>query len=583
MEQASPSVKDTNDWSGAWHHVVASVDSSTITLYIDGNNKGSTSFDGSIPTTSNSLKIGSGSAWQSDNPNHYFDGQIDEVKIYNFALTADQIKTEYNQGFSQVFGATSTDSSGNASWSSTNEYCPPGQGSACTPPVAEWKLDEKTGTNAYDTSGNGYTGTFGGSPTWRHAGACKFGACLQFGGSSDYIGASDQLVSAYPFTLSAWINTTTTVRDTVISLTDVSQSNVIYSLETNLTGNITIIAQNTTSQSVASTTTINDGSWHYITGVFASATDRKLFVDGVQENADTNNVTYAAGVDTWNIGRTGDSTPAGEFNGLIDQVRVYNTARTQAQIAWEYNRGGPVGWWKFDECSGTNAYDSSGNSNTGTITPGTGTPPQNTATGSCSSGNNYEMWNDGTTGKRNASLGFDGNDDYVNIGEDDLLDIHDEFSVSAWVYRNSASTNDVILAKDNNYATNTDAGYVLTISGSGDNARFYVTDGSNACTIFGTSLIDSPGWHHIAATYINSGNPSTAAIYVDGSLENDSPGGCYMTPANVPNALDVHIGSESDGGEPFDGLIDDVKIWRYTLTPQQIRNEYNAGAVRFGN
>jgi hypothetical protein len=33
----------------------------------------------------------------------------------------------------------------------------------------------------------------------------------------------------------------------------------------------------------------------------------------------------------------------------------------------------------------------------------------------------------------------------------------------------------------------------------------------------------------------------------------------------------------------YDGLTDEVKIWNYALTPQQIRTEYAGGAVRFGS
>jgi len=42
---------------------------------------------------------------------------------------------------------------------------------------------------------------------------------------------------------------------------------------------------------------------------------------------------------------------------------------------------------------------------------------------------------------------------------------------------------------------------------------------------------------------------------------------------------------ESTGikGSYFNGSIDDVKIWNYALTEEQVKNEYNGGAVRFGN
>ena len=54
---------------------------------------------------------------------------------------------------------------------------------------------------------------------------------------------------------------------------------------------------------------------------------------------------------------------------------------------------GLVGWWKFDEGSGTVAYDSSGNGNNGNLTNG-------------------PTW---TTGKIGGALSFDGENDYVDV------------------------------------------------------------------------------------------------------------------------------------------------------------------------
>ena len=41
-----------------------------------------------------------------------------------------------------------------------------------------------------------------------------------------------------------------------------------------------------------------------------------------------------------------------QYQGKIDQVKLFNYARTQAQIAYDYNRGGPIAHYKFDECRG---------------------------------------------------------------------------------------------------------------------------------------------------------------------------------------------------------------------------------------
>jgi hypothetical protein len=61
------------------------------------------------------------------------------------------------------------------------------------------------------------------------------------------------------------------------------------------------------------------------------------------------------------------------FNGLIADVRIWNTTRTQSQIQANMNRrlsgseSGLVGYWKFDEGSGQTTFDSSNGHNDGTL------------------------------------------------------------------------------------------------------------------------------------------------------------------------------------------------------------------------
>ena len=90
--------------------------------------------------------------WASSyNGDSTFNGTIDEPKIYNYALTADEVKQDYNQGSALQMGQTSQTISGTTT---SLEYCIPGDTSPCASPIAEWKFDEKTGTSINDSSGN---------------------------------------------------------------------------------------------------------------------------------------------------------------------------------------------------------------------------------------------------------------------------------------------------------------------------------------------------------------------------------------------------------------------------------------------
>ena len=168
------------------YHVAFTYNGSQIKIYVNGELENTANTNLSLGTSSEPLVIG---AIRDDylDVDNMFDGLIDNAKIYNFALSDAQIAQEYNRGKSVVFGVTGTDSSGNPSSASAREYCPPGDNSSTCAPIAEWKFDEKSGTSAYDTSANNYTGTLQNTPSWLHKGACHNVSCLELNGSTQHI------------------------------------------------------------------------------------------------------------------------------------------------------------------------------------------------------------------------------------------------------------------------------------------------------------------------------------------------------------------------------------------------------------
>jgi hypothetical protein len=79
---------------GNWHHVVGVADSSNLILklYVDGNLVATSSYGGSTQIGNSELNIGRnpGATFQ------VFNGVIDEVRIYNRALSAEEVKILYN-------------------------------------------------------------------------------------------------------------------------------------------------------------------------------------------------------------------------------------------------------------------------------------------------------------------------------------------------------------------------------------------------------------------------------------------------------------------------------------------------------
>jgi len=74
---------------GAWTHLAVTYDGSMLRLYVNGVQAGSKAMTGSMVTSTGALRIGGNSIW-----GEYFQGQIDEIRIYNRALSGTEIQAD---------------------------------------------------------------------------------------------------------------------------------------------------------------------------------------------------------------------------------------------------------------------------------------------------------------------------------------------------------------------------------------------------------------------------------------------------------------------------------------------------------
>jgi chitodextrinase len=81
---------------GSWTHLATTYDGTTLRFYVNGSQVASIAYGGPITTSSGALRIGGDSMW-----GEYFNGLIDEMRIYNYALSASQIQTDMNTPLSQ--------------------------------------------------------------------------------------------------------------------------------------------------------------------------------------------------------------------------------------------------------------------------------------------------------------------------------------------------------------------------------------------------------------------------------------------------------------------------------------------------
>jgi len=85
-------------------------------------------------------------------------------------------------------------------------------------------------------------------------------------------------------------------------------------------------------------------------------------------------------------------------------------------------------------------------------------------------------------------------------------------------------------------------------------------------------------WHHVVGTYDRI--TTTAKIYIDGVLKNTNNA---ITTGPTSNTAPLLIGSRS-GSNGFGGSVDDVRVYNYALTKEQVANVFNGGAsLKFGN
>jgi hypothetical protein len=89
---------DIND--NQWHYLVGTYDGSTMKCYVDGSLEGTnTSFSGNLPVRIGDLRIG---ADYDTTPGNFFNGSIDEVRVYNRALSAAEVGDLYRLGTVEI-------------------------------------------------------------------------------------------------------------------------------------------------------------------------------------------------------------------------------------------------------------------------------------------------------------------------------------------------------------------------------------------------------------------------------------------------------------------------------------------------
>jgi fibronectin type 3 domain-containing protein len=229
------------------------------------------------------------------------------------------------------YKVTAEDASGNVSGASN-------QASATvttTPPsglVAAYSFDEGSGTAVADLSGKGNGGTISGA-TWTGAGGGKFGSALSFDGVNDWVTVADAntLDLTTGMTLEAWVNPSalgTSWRTAVFKETTNYYAYALYGNTgtTRPSGNL-LVAGTDFDQRGSAALPVN--AWSHIAATYDGASLR-LYVNGTQVGTQAASGSISASTGVLRMG--GNNIWAEWFQGLIDEVRVYNRALSATEI-----------------------------------------------------------------------------------------------------------------------------------------------------------------------------------------------------------------------------------------------------------
>ena len=207
--------------------------------------------------------------------------------------------------------------------------------------VAAYAFEEGSGTKVSDASGHGLTGTIVGA-TWTTSG--KYDKALSFDGTSSYVdlGNPTALQLTGSMTWSAWVNAAANPPDDgqIIAKSNGSSG---WQFKTSPdtgphTFGVAVSSSSTKMIQRYSKTVRALNTWYYVAGVYnASAKTLDIYVNGVLDDgvlkgtvpSSQHNVSVNV-----NIGRRAGGF---YFNGIIDEVRVYNRALTQVEIQTDMN------------------------------------------------------------------------------------------------------------------------------------------------------------------------------------------------------------------------------------------------------
>jgi len=544
---SSNNFDDTELVAGKWYHLVLVYSNlSTVNLYLNGE-KDSYTLDASsltgIFSSGDNIWIGNA---DDGNDATAFDGAIDEVIIFNRTLSDSEVQEIYNE---------SKDQGSNL--------------------VGHWKLNG----NALDSGGILHGKNYGNS---YFSNKGKFSGAANVYGEGDYI-QSTHYYDITPIrneTLSVWFKRLGDGPNAATS--EGILCNAVPTL--NAQSNIYLQEYGEEINCVMATKNINYGysttnEWVHVvcTEEYDNSSGEERVTIYMYVNGELVTGGYKTGVSSYqyisNSILLGVQKTNGHsfFNGLIDDARVYERVLTVDEIKELYNeslqshkiilRGSPdkevveddlVGYWKMDN----NASDLSPYNNDGTVYSETG----------------KAFFGNGKFFKGFQTSGDGGEDNYILVPDSESIEMDGKnMSVSLWFKINNLDDS---------------ISYLFARTGR-SNVSYTARVGNNGGLLFGGYYSGAGGFNSVTSSGFGIGkwyhavfiaNGTNLNIYINGELNATDSQNPLFPFHGKDDIADLKIGGYGYASAqqfPFDGVIDEFRLYNRTLTDSEIRSLYN--------
>jgi hypothetical protein len=513
-----------------WSHIIGTWDGATLNVYINGEIAGTSSPSTSITYPSLNTQIG---RWVGGSA-QYFNGKIDQARIFNRALTPLEVESLYREKIVLCGGQADTlDILGDNS---------------C---IATYQLNG----NANDLSGN-YSGT----PTNVSYGVGEFDLAGVFNGSSSFVNTNFTWSFNSIYSISFWAKTSTiNTRQMMTAVLASNGADASGRFGFGFTSSNTFEFYIANGSSFYGNTSISSISyqnnvWHNFI-VVVNGTSIKLYVDGNTTPIAnlTSTVLGTASSDSLFIGRFG-AYPGVYFNGSIDQVRIFNKALNSTEVTTLYNE------------TACNAVER----NNGAT--------QILGDSSCISyfkldGNATDETGNYTTSVNNVDYGLGefGQAGYFNNTYSSRIQANtailpaDIFSVSLWMKVTNLSDNKWILTQ---YTGGVTGRFVFNYNADG--GLQINTSSTNSGTELTAKPIRNNIWQHIVLIKNSS---SGWEVYVD----NQSIGTWSSTADIITNQDTVIGGNHNVTDRSIDGQLDNIRIFNKAVSASEVTTLYNEG------